>query len=183
MRSRSQASTFSTKTLPPTLCALLDSVTNMSYVQGKGIRIAASPFTVTMAQNTRLRCSYPPAETADEKKNCTNFSAFSIREFSENYCIIVVLTGYFSVLVRRKESRKRILCFHLPAAIPLSPSLRLLENDSSVVGLQDIYDQHLRELNISKEDPVLMHAEKFRAILDSTKPSGTLVSCPLVDSI
>ncbi|KAG8921641.1 hypothetical protein FRC01_000141 [Tulasnella sp. 417] len=71
-----------------------------------------------------------------------------------------------SVLVRRKETRKRVLSFYLPAAIPLNPQLRLLENDSSVVGLQDIYDQHLRELGLNKEDPVILHAEKFRAILD-----------------
>ncbi|KAG8954779.1 hypothetical protein FRC03_011404 [Tulasnella sp. 419] len=75
-----------------------------------------------------------------------------------------------SVLVRKKETRKRILSFHLPAAVPLNTTLRLLENDSSVVGLQDIYDHHLREMGISKEDPVIMHAEKFKSILDQTKP-------------
>jgi len=58
------------------------------------------------------------------------------------------------------------LSFYLPAAVPLNPTLRLLENDSSVVGLQDIYDQHLRELNLNKEDPVVLHAEKFRSLLD-----------------
>ncbi|KAG8901590.1 hypothetical protein FRB99_005203 [Tulasnella sp. 403] len=71
-----------------------------------------------------------------------------------------------SVLIRRKETRKRVLSFYLPAAVPLNPTLRLLENDSSVVGLQDIYDQHLRELGMNKEDPVILHAEKFRSLLD-----------------
>lgn len=59
-----------------------------------------------------------------------------------------------------------MLSFYLPAAVPLNPTLRLLENDSSIVGLQDIYDQHLREMQLNKEDPVILHAEKFRSLLD-----------------
>ncbi|KAG8865354.1 hypothetical protein FRB96_000244 [Tulasnella sp. 330] len=71
-----------------------------------------------------------------------------------------------SVLARRKETRKRVLQFYLPAAVPLNPTLRLLENDSSIVGLQDIYDNHLRELGVSKEAPIILHTDKFRTLLD-----------------
>jgi phosphatidylinositol kinase/protein kinase (PI-3 family) len=74
------------------------------------------------------------------------------------------------VLSRRKESRKRNLCFHLPAAIPLAPGLRLLENDASYVTLQGIYDQHCIDTEISREEPVLAFTEKMKSIMEPNKP-------------
>ncbi|KDQ21071.1 hypothetical protein BOTBODRAFT_142417 [Botryobasidium botryosum FD-172 SS1] len=74
-----------------------------------------------------------------------------------------------SVLSRRKESRKRNLAFYLPPAIPLSPQLRLLENDLSFVTLQDIHDQHCSDMGISKEEPITMFADKMRTIMDLRK--------------
>jgi transformation/transcription domain-associated protein len=69
-----------------------------------------------------------------------------------------------TVLQSRKESRKRNLSFHLPAAIPLAPQLRLLELDSSYVSLQDIYDGHCQDRHLSKEDPVLHFTNRFKSL-------------------
>lgn len=68
------------------------------------------------------------------------------------------------VLNRRKESRKRNLCFHLPVAVPLNPTLRLLANDSSYVTMQHIYDEHCDKIQIAREDPQLAFAEKFESV-------------------
>jgi len=75
-----------------------------------------------------------------------------------------------AVLSRRKESRKRNLTFHLPVAVPLTPSLRLLENDSSYVTLQDIYDQHCQSIGISREEPIVMSSLKVKAMMELRKP-------------
>ncbi|KAF8339104.1 FAT-domain-containing protein [Cantharellus anzutake] len=75
-----------------------------------------------------------------------------------------------SVLARRKESRKRILTFHIPIAVPMTPSLRLLENDSSYVTLQDIYDQHCQTVGISREEPIITSSLKIKSFIDPHKP-------------
>lgn len=72
-------------------------------------------------------------------------------------------------LARKKESRKRNLDFHIPAAISCSPNLRLLQNDSSYVTLGDIYDRHCEETGITREDPILVSGEKVKSVLSDFK--------------
>jgi transformation/transcription domain-associated protein len=68
-------------------------------------------------------------------------------------------------LLRKKETRKRNLAFHLPAAISCSLNARLFQNDSSYVTFGDIYDRHCEETGISREDPVLVAGEKVKQVL------------------
>lgn len=67
-------------------------------------------------------------------------------------------------LTRRKESRKRNLQFHLPWAVSLSPSVRLITNDSSYVSLQDIYDRHCKDMGITREEPAILVSHKTKQI-------------------
>jgi phosphatidylinositol kinase/protein kinase (PI-3 family) len=71
-----------------------------------------------------------------------------------------------TALQTKKESRKRNLAFHLPAAIPLAPSLRLIELDSTYISLQDVFDAHCKSRGLSKEDPILYFADRFRELFD-----------------
>lgn len=90
-----------------------------------------------------------------------------------NGCVHSYLIGTLSsvtnlfdrALARKKESRRRNLNFHIPAAISCSPNLRLLQNDSSYVTLGDIYDRHCEEIGITREDPILVSGEKVKSIL------------------
>lgn len=86
------------------------------------------------------------------------------------FTLLFILSGHCSetfdrALARKKESRKRNLNFHIPAAISCSPNLRLLQNDSSYVTLGDIYDRHCEETGITREDPILVAGEKVRSVL------------------
>lgn len=74
-----------------------------------------------------------------------------------------------SVLQKRKESRKRNLSIHLPAAIPLTPSLRLVAVDNSYLTLQDVFDEHCRERKMLRDKPMLSFIDKFRQVY---QPSG-----------
>ncbi|GAA96948.1 uncharacterized protein L969DRAFT_90354 [Mixia osmundae IAM 14324] len=69
-----------------------------------------------------------------------------------------------SPLTRRKESRKRNALFTVPIAVPLAPHVRLLENDASIVSLQDIYENFCHERGIGKDDPIIHYAEKLRRL-------------------
>ncbi|SGY18766.1 BQ5605_C014g07468 [Microbotryum silenes-dioicae] len=67
-------------------------------------------------------------------------------------------------LATRKESRKRNLAFNIPIVVPLAPNVRLVENDASITSLQDIFEQHCDLAGIKKEDPILAHTERVRAL-------------------
>lgn len=79
-----------------------------------------------------------------------------------------------SVLQRRKESRKRHLCIHLPAAIPLAPTLRLVTNDASYRSLQDVLDDHCKSMGMSRDKPVLEFIDKFRQLYFPTDVSAEI---------
>ncbi|KAI9001012.1 atypical/PIKK/TRRAP protein kinase [Trametes punicea] len=82
-----------------------------------------------------------------------------------------------NTLSRKKESRKRNLHFHLPAAVSCAPNLRLLQNDSSYITLGDIYDQHCEDSGMAREEPVMMIGEKVKvAMREFKKRNGRLPS-------
>ena len=78
------------------------------------------------------------------------------------------LTVAYSILSRRKESRRRNLQFHLPLMIPLAPHIRIVEDDESYISLQGIYEDHCRRVGMSKDEPLIFAMHK--ATPDSTKP-------------
>lgn len=81
-----------------------------------------------------------------------------------------------SPLTTRKESRKRNLSFNVPIAVPLSPGVRLVENDASITSLQDVFEQHCETAGIKKEDPLLAHTERVRALHRQDPPLGVSVA-------
>ncbi|KAI0053544.1 FAT-domain-containing protein [Auriscalpium vulgare] len=83
--------------------------------------------------------------------------------------VMQVFRTFNGVLSRQKECRKRNLTFHIPAAISCSPSLRLLQNDSSYVTFGDIFEQFCEASGIAREDPVLIPGEKVKLVLREFK--------------
>lgn len=70
-------------------------------------------------------------------------------------------------LGRKKESRRRGLQFTLPLMVPLAPHIRIVQDDSSYITLQGIYEDHCRRMGMSKDEPVLFTMEKLRGVLES----------------
>ncbi|KAI6047148.1 hypothetical protein EDC04DRAFT_2864285 [Pisolithus marmoratus] len=97
-------------------------------------------------------------------------TSFSVQLPSGRHCrreerVMQVFRMFNGALSRKKEARKRNLNFHIPAAVSCSPSLRLLQHDSSYVTLGDIYDRHCEEHGITREDPILVSGEKVKRVL------------------
>ncbi|KAH7909445.1 hypothetical protein BJ138DRAFT_1066999 [Hygrophoropsis aurantiaca] len=108
--------------------------------------------------------------------NDNSKTSFSVQLPSGRHCrreerVMQVFRIFNGALARRKESRKRNLSFHIPAAISCSPNLRLLQNDSSYVTLGDIYDRHCEENGITREDPILVAGEKVKSVLSEFRQS------------
>ncbi|KAK7430359.1 transcription-associated protein 1 [Neonectria magnoliae] len=79
-------------------------------------------------------------------------------------------------LGRKKESRRRDLQFTLPLMVPLAPHIRIVQEDTSYITLQGVYEDHCRRMGMSKDDPVLFTMEKLRGALESkssNKPEQT----------
>ncbi|KAJ7638852.1 FAT domain-containing protein [Roridomyces roridus] len=79
--------------------------------------------------------------------------------------VMQIFRTFNGSLMRKPQSRKRNLSFHIPAVVSFSPNLRLLQTDSSYVSLGDVYDLHCEENGFAKEDPVLFVGEKTKKVL------------------
>ncbi|KAI6272293.1 hypothetical protein MCOR27_008404 [Pyricularia oryzae] len=69
-------------------------------------------------------------------------------------------------LERKKESRKRDLQFTLPLMVPLAPHIRIVQEDTSYMTLQGMYEDHCRRNGMSKDDPVLFTMDKLKGLVD-----------------
>lgn len=97
--------------------------------------------------------------------------SFAVQLPSARYCrreerIFQLLRLLNTVLERKIQTRKRGLSFHVPAAVPISPQLRLLTYDESFISMQDIYEHHCKQIGIGKDDPIVAWVEKMRSTWD-----------------
>jgi hypothetical protein len=129
---------------------------------------AALAYTDMMGLSTRLPYNRMGG-TLDVRSAECNCSDLSTRKYFVGR-LFLASKAHSSVLDRRKETRKRNLNFHLPAAISFSNTLRLLENDSSYVTLQDMLDQHCKDKGIHRDDPQLHFLDKLKVLRN---PEGT----------
>ncbi|KAF2269491.1 hypothetical protein CC78DRAFT_612460 [Lojkania enalia] len=68
------------------------------------------------------------------------------------------------ILAKRKESRRRNLQFHLPLMVPITPSVRMVQDDTSYINMQGIFEDYCRRNGVNKDEPVLFSIEKLRAL-------------------
>ena len=97
---------------------------------------------------------------------------FAIQHPAARHCrreerILQLFRHFNGTLNKRKESRRRNLHFHLPLMIPLAPHIRMVQDDSSYITLQGIFDEHCRKSGMSKDDPIVFTMEKLKALMDN----------------
>ncbi|KAI4255023.1 MAG: hypothetical protein LQ352_002768 [Teloschistes flavicans] len=89
--------------------------------------------------------------------------------------ILQLFRIFNGTLAKRKESRRRNLNFYLPLVIPLAPSLRLVQDDSSYISLQGVYEDHCRRNGSNRDEPVLFTMDKLRALTEARGNVSSLV--------
>ncbi|KAL8839523.1 MAG: hypothetical protein Q9176_004384 [Flavoplaca citrina] len=92
--------------------------------------------------------------------------------------ILQLFRIFNGTLSKRKESRRRNLNFHLPLMIPLAPPLRLVQDDSSAISLQGVYEDHCRRNGLNKDEPVLFTMDKLRALTEARSNVSSSPSQP-----
>ncbi|RMZ78746.1 hypothetical protein DV737_g3746, partial [Chaetothyriales sp. CBS 132003] len=87
--------------------------------------------------------------------------------------IVQLFRLFNQTLLKRKESRRRNLYFHLPIFVPIAPHIRLVQDDSSYVTLQTVYEDYVRRAGnaMSRDDPMLYLLDRSRTIAEQQKTS------------
>ncbi|KAF2646609.1 hypothetical protein P280DRAFT_464812 [Massarina eburnea CBS 473.64] len=78
--------------------------------------------------------------------------------------ILQLFRIFSGILSKRKESRRRNLQFHLPLMVPITPSVRMVQDDASYISMQGIFEDYCRRNGVNKDEPVLFSIEKLRAL-------------------
>jgi len=65
--------------------------------------------------------------------------------------VFILETDVCRVLAWKKESRRRNLFFTLPAAFPLSPHIRMVEDDISYISLHQVYEDFCNRSGVHKD--------------------------------
>lgn len=78
--------------------------------------------------------------------------------------ILQLFRVFNSTLAKKKESRRRNLQFHLPVMVPLSPQIRMIQDDASYITLQGVYEDYCRQNEIDKDQPTMFTMEKLRGL-------------------
>ncbi|GAB1314252.1 transcription-associated protein 1 [Madurella fahalii] len=101
--------------------------------------------------------------------------AFAVQHPAARHCrreerILQLFRQLNQTLGSKKESRRRDLQFTLPLMVPLAPHFRIVQEDTSYITLQGIYEDHCRRQGMSKDEPVLFTMEKLRGLVDTKGP-------------
>ncbi|KXS94318.1 hypothetical protein AC578_10812 [Pseudocercospora eumusae] len=78
--------------------------------------------------------------------------------------ILQLFRIFNSTLSKKKESRRRNLQFHLPVMVPLSPQIRIIQDDPSYTSLQAVWEDYCRRNETDKDQPIMFTMEKMRSI-------------------
>nr|OQO29722.1 hypothetical protein B0A51_03481 [Rachicladosporium sp. CCFEE 5018] len=76
--------------------------------------------------------------------------------------ILQLFRMFNSTLAKKKESRRRNLQFHLPYMVPLSPQIRMIQDDASYITLQGVYDDYCRRNELDKDEAIMYTMDKLR---------------------
>ncbi|KAK6460742.1 hypothetical protein DFJ63DRAFT_239628 [Scheffersomyces coipomensis] len=77
---------------------------------------------------------------------------------------------------RKVETRRRNIQFTLPIAVPLSPHIRIINDDPRDVTMQKVYEDYCRRSGKSRDEPFIYTIEKLRAAFDPRLPKPDIMS-------
>ncbi|KAG7193884.1 uncharacterized protein KQ657_005082 [Scheffersomyces spartinae] len=83
---------------------------------------------------------------------------------------------FSDTLKRKVETRRRHIQFSLPIAVPLSPHIRIINDDVKNISMQKIYEDYCRKNGKSRDEPFIYTVDKLRAAFDPRLPKPDIMS-------
>ncbi|KAI0167042.1 hypothetical protein GGR52DRAFT_581740 [Hypoxylon sp. FL1284] len=97
--------------------------------------------------------------------------SFAVQHPAARHCrreerILQLFRHLNQTLAKKKESRRRDLQFTVPLMVPLAPHIRIVQEDTSYITLQGIYEDHCRRNGMPKDEPVMFTMDKLRGLIE-----------------
>lgn len=91
-------------------------------------------------------------------------------------CLFQLFRIFGDSLSKKVETRRRNIQFTLPIAVPLSPHIRIINDDSRDISMQKIYEDFCRRNGKNRDEPFIYTIEKLRAAFDPRLPKPDIMS-------
>lgn len=91
-------------------------------------------------------------------------------------CIFQLFRIFGDTLAKKVETRRRNILFTLPVAVPLSPHIRIINDDSRDISMQKVYEDFCRKNGKNRDEPFIYTVEKLRAAFDPRLPKPDIMS-------
>lgn len=79
-------------------------------------------------------------------------------------------------LSKKVETRRRNILFTVPIAVPLSPHIRIINDDSRDISMQKVYEDFCLREGKNRDEPFIYTVEKLRAAFDPRLPKPDIMS-------
>lgn len=91
-------------------------------------------------------------------------------------CVFQLFRIFGDTLSRKVETRRRNIQFTLPIAVPLSPHIRIINDDSKDITMQKVYEDFCKRNGKNRDEPFVYTVEKLRAAFDPRLPKPDIMS-------
>ncbi|OBA21242.1 hypothetical protein METBIDRAFT_42126 [Metschnikowia bicuspidata var. bicuspidata NRRL YB-4993] len=91
-------------------------------------------------------------------------------------CLFQLFRIFDDNLSKKPETRRRNILFTLPIAVPLSPHIRIVNDDSRDISMQKIYEDFCKKNGKDRDAPFIYTIEKLRAAFDPRLPKPEIMS-------
>lgn len=91
-------------------------------------------------------------------------------------CLFQLFRIFNDTLSKKVETRRRNIQFTLPVAVPLSPHIRVINDDSRDISMQKIYEDFCFKNGKNRDEPFIYTIEKLRAAFDPRLPKPDIMS-------
>lgn len=98
------------------------------------------------------------------------------RQCRREECLFQLFRIFDDTLSKKVELRRRNIHFTLPIAIPLSPHIRIVNDDSRDISLQRVYEDFCFKNGKDRDEPFIYTIEKLRAAYDPRLPKPDIMS-------
>lgn len=91
-------------------------------------------------------------------------------------CLFQLFRIFDDLLSKKVETRRRNILFTLPIAVPLSPHIRIINDDSRDISMQKVYEDFCFRNGKNRDEPFIYTIEKLRAAFDPRLPKPDIMS-------